>query len=42
MRRKSIQERYFDFTEKSTLKVVTEYRQKYQALSGCWTRIPTS
>jgi transposase, IS5 family len=33
MRRKSIQEQYFDFTEKSTLKVVTEYRQKYQALS---------
>ena len=33
MRRKSIQEQYFDFTEKSTLKVVTEYRQKYHALS---------
>ena len=33
MRRKSIQEQYFDFTEQSTLKVVTEYRQKYQALS---------
>ena len=33
MRRKSIQEQYFDVTEQSTLKVVTEYRQKYQALS---------
>ena len=33
MRLKSIQERYFDFTEQSTLKVVVEYRQKYQALS---------
>lgn len=33
MRLKSIQEQYFDFTEKSTLKVVTEYREKYWALS---------
>ena len=33
MRRKSIPEQYFDFSEKSTLKVVMEYRQKYQALS---------
>ena len=33
MRRESIPEQYFDFTEPSTLKVVTEYRQKYQALS---------
>lgn len=33
MRLKSIQERYFDFTEQSTLKVVTEYRHQYQALS---------
>ena len=33
MRRKSIREQYFDFTEKPTLKVVAEYRQKYQDLS---------
>ena len=33
MRRKSIREQYFDFTEKATLKVVIEYREKYQALS---------
>ena len=29
MRRKSIPEQYFDFSEKSTLKVVLEYCQKY-------------
>ena len=34
MRLKSIPDQYFDFSENSTLKVVTEYRQKYQALSG--------
>lgn len=33
MRLKSIPEPYFDFTEKATLKVVSEYREKYQALS---------
>jgi IS5 family transposase len=33
MRRKSIPEQYFDFSEKSTLKVVLEYCQKYEALS---------
>ncbi len=33
MRRKAIPERYFDFSETSTLKVVMEYRRKYQALS---------
>jgi IS5 family transposase len=33
MRRKSIPEQYFDFSEKSSLKVVQEYRQKYEALS---------
>ena len=34
MRLKSIPDQYFDFSENSTLKVVTEYREKYQALSG--------
>lgn len=33
MRLKSIPELYFDFTEMATLKVVTEYREKYEALS---------
>jgi IS5 family transposase len=33
MRLKSIPEPYFDFTEMATLKVVTEYREKYEALS---------
>ena len=33
MRLKSIPERYFDFSESATLKVVTEYREKYEALS---------
>lgn len=33
MRHQSIPEQYFDFSEKSTLKVVLEYRQKYEALS---------
>jgi IS5 family transposase len=33
MRRQLIPEQYFDFSEKSTLKVVLEYRQKYEALS---------
>lgn len=33
MRRQSIPEPYFDFSEKSTLKVVLEYRRKYEALS---------
>ena len=33
MRRRSIPEQYFDFSEKSSLKVVLEYRQKYEALS---------
>jgi len=33
MRRQLIPEQYFDFSEKSSLKVVLEYRQKYEALS---------
>jgi IS5 family transposase len=33
MRLRSIPERYFDFSESATLKVVIEYREKYEALS---------
>ena len=33
MRIKSVNQRYFDFSEPSSLKVVKAYRQKYQALS---------
>ena len=33
MRIKSVSQRYFDFSEPSSLKVVEAYRQKYQALS---------
>lgn len=33
MRLRSVNQQYFDFSEPSSLKVVREYRQKYQALS---------
>ena len=34
MRIKSVKQRYFDFSEPSSLKVVQAYRRKYQTLSG--------
>jgi len=33
MRILSMNQRYFDFSESSSLKVVDDYRQKYQMLS---------
>jgi len=33
MRTKSTKQQYFDFTHKSRLKVVNEYREKYEAIS---------
>jgi hypothetical protein len=33
MRIRSVNQQYFDFSEPSSLKVVRDYRQKYEALS---------
>ena len=40
MRTKSINQRYFDFSEPSSLKVVKTYRRKYQALSDLFDENP--